>query len=100
MTDLAIPVTDLEDDRDILVVDDEAAIRDMVAMFLRRLGFRVETAADGQSALDKLRASRYFLVISDVGMPGISGMDLLSSVKELARSDDPAPTDVIIVTGK
>ncbi len=100
MTDFAIPPVDLDVDRDILVVDDEAAIRDMVAVFLRRLGFRVETAADGQSALEKLRAGRYFLVISDVGMPGISGMDLLSSVKELAKADDPAPTDVIIVTGK
>ena len=78
MTDLAIPVVDLDVDRDILVVDDEAAIRDMVAVFLRRLGFHVDTATDGQMALDKLRGKKYFLVISDVGMPGISGMDLLS----------------------
>jgi response regulator RpfG family c-di-GMP phosphodiesterase len=100
MTDLAIPAVDLEVDRDILVVDDEAAIRDMVAVFLRRLGFRVETAGDGQAALEKLRGRKFFLVISDVGMPGISGMDLLSSVKELSQDGDPAPTDVIIVTGK
>src|SRR5688572_3493854 len=100
MTDLAIPSVDLEVDREILVVDDEAAIRDMVAVFLRRLGFHVDTANDGQAALDKLRAKRYFLVISDVGMPGISGMDLLSAVKELSREGDPAPSDVIIVTGK
>src|SRR5690349_6208117 len=100
MTDLATPGLDLDVDRDILVVDDESAIRDMVAVFLRRLGFNVETAADGQSALEKLRAKKFFLVISDVGMPGISGMDLLSSVKGLARDGDPTPTDVIIVTGK
>jgi response regulator RpfG family c-di-GMP phosphodiesterase len=100
MTDLAIPAVDLEVDRDILVVDDEAAIRDMVAVFMRRLGFRVDTAVDGQAALDKLRGKRYFLVISDVGMPGISGMDLLSAVKELAKEGDPGATDVIIVTGK
>src|SRR5687768_9805204 len=100
MTDLAIPAVDLEVDRDILVVDDEPAIRDMVAVFMRRLGFRVDTATDGQAALEKLRVKSYFLVISDVGMPGISGMDLLSSVKELAKESDPAPTDVIIVTGK
>jgi putative two-component system response regulator len=100
VTELAIPAVDLEVDRDILVVDDEPAIRDMVAMFLKRLGFRVDTAADGQSALEKLRAKKYFLMISDVGMPGLSGMDLLSSAKELATDGDPAPTDVIIVTGK
>lgn len=91
---------DLEVDRDILVVDDEPAIRDMVAMFLTRLGFRVDTAGDGQTALEKLRAKKYFLMISDVGMPGLSGMDLLSSAKDLATHGDPAPTDVIIVTGK
>src|SRR5262245_12792392 len=72
----------------------------MVAMFLKRLGFRVDTAGDGQAALEKLRAKKYFLMISDVGMPGLSGMDLLSSAKELATDGDPAPTDVIIVTGK
>ena len=100
MTDLAIPPMDLEIDRDILVVDDETAIRDMVAVFMRRLGFHVDTAIDGQSALDKIAGKDYFLVITDVGMPGISGMDLLSAVKDRGRQDDPAPTDVIIVTGK
>jgi putative two-component system response regulator len=100
MSELAIPAVDLEVDRDILVVDDEKAIRDMVAVFLRRIGFQVETAGDGNEALEKLRAKKYFLVISDVGMPGISGMDLLSAVKELGPAEDPAPTDVIIVTGK
>lgn len=100
MTDLVIPSVDLEIDRDILVVDDERAIRDMVAVFLRRIGFAVDTAVDGRDALEKLRAKRYFLVISDVGMPGISGMDLLSAVKDLGQPDDPVPTDVIIVTGR
>ncbi len=100
MTELAIPPMDLEVDRDILVVDDEPAIRDMVAVFLKRLGFRVDVAENGETALDKLRAKKYFLMISDVGMPGLSGMDLLSSAKDLVQHGDPAPTDVIIVTGK
>jgi putative two-component system response regulator len=91
---------DLEIDRDILVVDDEPSIRDMIALFLRRLGFLVDTAADGKQALAMLSAKKYFLVITDVGMPGISGMDLLSEIKALAQDGDPAPTDVIIVTGK
>ena len=100
MTESSFTPLDLQIDRDILVVDDERAIRDMIAVFLRRLGFVADTAGDGKEALEKLRAKHYFLVISDVGMPGISGMDLLSAVKDLARPEDPAPTDVIIVTGK
>jgi len=91
---------DLAIDRDILVVDDEQAIRDMVALFLRKLGFHVDTADDGKTALESLAKKRYFLVITDVGMPGLSGIDLLSEIKALARPDDPSPTDVIIVTGK
>lgn len=98
--DAAITPADLEIDRDILVVDDEPSIRDMVALFLRRLGFTVDTAQDGKQALEKLGLKKFFLVITDVGMPGISGMDLLSEIKALAADGDPAPTDVIIVTGK
>lgn len=98
--DPVLAAADLEIDRDILVVDDEPSIREMVALFLKKLGFAVETAPDGRTALEKLAAKRHFLVITDVGMPGMSGIDLLSEIKATARDDDPAPTDVIIVTGK
>lgn len=96
----SLSAADLEIDRDILVVDDEPSIRDMVALFLRRLGFCVETAPDGRVALELLARRKFFLVITDVGMPGLSGIDLLSEIKSVARPDDPAPPDVIIVTGK
>lgn len=97
---LSLLPADLEVDREILVVDDEPSIRDMVALFFRRLGFEVDTACDGREALERLRGKKYFLVISDVGMPGISGIDLLSEIRALAPANDPAATDVIIVTGK
>jgi putative two-component system response regulator len=98
--EFTLSAEDLAIDRDILVVDDEASIRDMVAIFLRRLGFQVDTAPDGRAALQQMGLKRYFLVITDVGMPGLNGIDLLSEVRSLARDDDPAPPDVIIVTGK
>ncbi|MCG3134629.1 MAG: putative cyclic di-GMP phosphodiesterase [Planctomycetes bacterium] len=98
--DVSVTATELVIDKDILVVDDEPSIRDMIALFLRRLGFVVDCAKDGKDALEQFAAKRYFLVITDVGMPGISGMDLLSEIKALATDGDPAPTDVIIVTGK
>lgn len=93
-------------DRRVLVVDDESGIRDMIALFLRRQGFEVQTAADGSSALEFLRAGDYFLVITDVNMPGLSGLELLSEVKELDAAgstnggNESADTDVIIVTGR
>ena len=88
------------DDRRILVVDDEAAIRTMLSVFLRRLGFEVETAPDAETALEMLKQSAYFLVITDVGMPGISGLDLLSEIQSLTPAAEPTSPDVIIVTGK
>ncbi|MCE9635273.1 MAG: response regulator [Planctomycetes bacterium] len=99
-TDAVMSPADIAIDRDILVVDDEPSIRDMIALFLKRLGFSVDTAPDGRVALEKLAVKPYFLVITDVGMPGLSGIDLLSEIKSAARDDDAAPTDVIIVTGK
>ncbi len=88
------------DERRILVVDDEPAVRNMLAVFLRRLGFEVETAPDGESALEVLRHAEFFLVISDVGMPGLSGLELLKAIQGLAQPNDPKAPDVIIVTGK
>lgn len=93
-------------DRRVLVVDDESGIRDMIALFLRRKGFEVQTAADGASALEHLRAGEYFLVITDVNMPGLSGLELLSEVKQLELGEITngitysTDTDVIIVTGR
>lgn len=99
--DPTLSPADLAIDRDILVVDDEPSIRDMVALFLKRLGFHVDTAADGKIALEKIALKKYFLVITDVGMPGLSGIDLLSEIKSVVPEDESAaPTDVIIVTGK
>ncbi len=72
------------DDRltaDILVVDDEAVMRDLVAKILTRAGFAVSTAVDGPSALAHLEQSAVDLVISDVKMPGMTGFDLLTAIK-------------------
>ncbi len=88
------------DERRILVVDDEPAIRTMLGVFLRRLGFEVEAAPDAESALELLQLGGYFLVITDVGMPGLSGLDLLSAIHGLCAPDDPRSPDVIIVTGR
>ncbi len=86
-------------DRDILVVDDEESVRDLIATYLIREGFRVDTASDGKAALDLIRERRYFLVITDVGMPGLSGLELLSEVRAKSDPVDPHFTDVVIVTG-
>jgi DNA-binding NtrC family response regulator len=66
----------------ILVVDDEKVIREILAEFLQLEGYQVATCEDGQKALDELRLRPYDLVISDLKMPRLSGLQLLEKMAE------------------
>ncbi|HJK90590.1 MAG TPA: response regulator, partial [Polyangiaceae bacterium LLY-WYZ-15_(1-7)] len=76
----------------ILVVDDEEVIRDVLADFLSLEEYAVTTAADGESALAELRQSAYDLVLSDLKMPRMGGLELLAALEH----ERPAPTTVIM----
>lgn len=78
----------------ILVVDDDRFFRQLYIDLLREEGYEVDTVASGAKALDLLEKNDYQLVITDLVLPGMGGIDLLARVKI------QAPTvDVIIVTG-
>lgn len=64
----------------ILVADDEMSIASAIAYGLTKEGYKVETAADGQEALDKIKKFQPKLVILDVMMPKLSGFDVLKSL--------------------
>ena len=81
----------------LLVVDDNEMNRDLLSRRLERKGFRVLTAADGMAALDAISASPVDLVLLDVMMPGITGLDVLRALRE-KRS--PIDLPVIMVTAK
>ena len=66
----------------ILVVDDEEVIREILADFLTMEGFQVRTAEDGGSALVELSRSRFDLVLSDLKMPNMGGLELLSAIRK------------------
>ena len=78
----------------VLVVDDEASIRDLLSKTLALAEYDVETAADGNTALDRMRASTYDLLIADLKMPGMDGLTLIRQAKQI-KADLP----VIIITG-
>jgi DNA-binding NtrC family response regulator len=67
----------------ILIVDDEAGIRDSLDTLLTLEGFHVETAVDGNSGLDQLARHTYDLLLLDLALPGESGIDLLPRIKAL-----------------
>src|SRR3954471_1555307 len=73
-----------EDRPRILVVDDEKVIRDMLADFLSMEGYIVRTAEDGTSALGELEKGHYDLVISDLKMPRMGGIQLLDAIGKTA----------------
>src|SRR5579863_1156316 len=77
----------------ILVVDDDASQRRLLEFWLKEEGYEVATAADGKAGLEIFEIKSPALVISDIRMPGLSGLDLLGRIK--ASSPD---TPVILIT--
>lgn len=67
----------------ILVVDDEAALRNALAQFLRKEGYEVDTAADGAGALERVRQGGVHLMLLDVRMPGMSGIDVVPEALDI-----------------
>ncbi len=65
----------------ILVVDDEQSITDLVAAYLRKEGYDVRTAADGTSGLQAARAFKPDLIVLDVMLPGMDGLEVLNRVR-------------------
>jgi len=78
----------------ILVVDDEASIRDLLTKTLALAEYDVDTAPDGRAALERLRLYPYDLLIADLKMPGLDGLNVIREAKRM-KADLP----VIIITG-
>ena len=82
MNSIVDPALDANRRYRILVVDDEESMRDVIGIMLRREGYRVDLATDGAQADQQLLSQDYDLVISDIKMPRMGGMELLQKVKE------------------
>lgn len=80
----------------ILVADDEQYIRELYEEVLKAEGFAVETAADGQTALEKIQAGGYSAITLDVIMPKLDGLGLLQQLKESPPKKKNGP--IILLT--
>ena len=78
----------------VLFVDDEPGSRESLTLLLENEGYQVDSAADGESAIRLLSSSIYDVVITDLFLPGVSGIDILKHVKEQLL-----PCNVILITG-
>ena len=79
----------------VLVVDDESGILDTLRILLRNEGFEVTTAQGGKAGLEQIRSGAHDIVLTDVRMPQVSGLDILHA----AREQDPM-TPVILMTAQ
>lgn len=81
----------------VLVVDDEATIVEVVGRYLERAGYRVVTAADGPNAISAVAEHRPDLVVLDIMLPEMNGLDVMRILGE--QTDEPEPA-VILLTSK
>lgn len=67
----------------VMVVDDEENIREVLSNYLQSMNYEVEAAEDGQEALSKYKKGNFDLIISDLLMPNIDGLELLKRIREV-----------------
>jgi two-component system response regulator HydG len=79
----------------VLVVDDESSILDTLRILLRKEGYEVTTAQGGKAGLEQIRSGSHAIVLTDVRMPQVSGLDILQAAKD----QDPE-TPVILMTAQ
>jgi two-component system response regulator HydG len=83
----------MSSDRTLLVADDDPGLRESLERTLSREGYRVLLASDGQAALERLQAGGIDLIVTDLKMPGLTGLELLRAAKAIAPD-----VDVILLT--
>ena len=87
----------METPKNILIVDDEADLVELVSYNLKKEGFIVDSASDGETALTKIRKGKYGLLILDLMLPGIQGMELC----RILRNDPKTSVlPIIMLTAK
>jgi DNA-binding NtrC family response regulator len=84
----------MPDKPSVLVVDDEPIVGKRLGPALQKRGYEVEHCQDGKEALERIRERYFDIVVTDVRMPEVDGLEVLRAVEETK-----APTQVIIITG-
>ncbi len=84
----------MEEKRSILIVDDESVVRESLTHWFTEEGYEVEGSESAADALNRLASREYDLVIADIRMPGMDGLELLEKIRQ-----EQLDTEVIVMTG-
>ena len=83
-------------DKKVLIVDDDDAVRDLIEFIVKKEGFNIEKAADGEEALQKARSTNPDLILLDLMLPKFGGFEIL---REL-QGDETGDIPIVIITGR
>ena len=83
-------------DKLVLIVDDDESVRELIEFIIKKEGFRIEKASDGEEALTKARAVNPDLILLDLMLPKFGGFEIL---REL-QSDETGTIPIVIITGR
>ncbi|MEI6831155.1 MAG: response regulator [Candidatus Omnitrophota bacterium] len=78
----------------ILIVDDEEAVRDLFSELLKKEGYKTNTCATGEETLELLKKENFDVVLLDIKLPGVSGLEVLKNIR-----DSYSNLPVVMITG-
>lgn len=85
--------------KNILVIDDEELVVESIKRLLKREGYGVTIAASGKEALEKIKDTAFDLIVSDIRMPEIDGIEIVKNIREYLKREGKKPVPEILITG-
>lgn len=83
----------------ILVIDDEGLVTTSLKQLLKKSGYDAEIANNAQTAMDKVKENDFDLIISDIRMPEMSGVEVIKKIREYLGQAGKSPVPEILITG-
>jgi len=85
--------------KNILIIDDDQLVVKTLSRYLKTYGYKVETVMSGEEAVKKAEAMPFDLIISDVRMPGMNGLETLKNLRSVCQNKHKIKIPEIIITG-